>query len=1251
MKYEIRLKTVLCILVVLSYLVDSLNATSETDCHPNKAHDNNNAADGETEDTNVKPRFEYKDIKLANKLKTVLISSAQHKFIGFSLAIGVGIAHAPSEFPEIVHLIAAVIQKHSFASSDVPKDSLLSYRYCIDRFMRRLGGWFNVSIRRERTVMTLVAPESMFELAINKFVRLFREHSIGAKGWTAEEIDAQRDLLLKQFGYTVKRMPYQEEVLVDHLTSQEILYNRPKDKYATRLKDSVPLKHLEAFWQRYFQTNNMHLTLFGYNGLDQLGRLARKYFAGPFEVGKTACPAAWCVYDLVEGKAKNPLISYTRHGLYETISSNTIVLYRLESNVSMETEKLVVHIPLPSSFYTSTESMFAYIANLFNHSNIMIGLNNDLITYQVSYQECRVVLQRAATVLRIETYFSAIVSSVDQIKKVCDIIYQKFMLAARYCTANNYYEFQKTRIIDIPVNKENIPSAQLLEKVAFGYPWYTLYEVLNGCSSKPHNITQEDLKRTMGMVVQVWSWLVMFQTITPLPSNYKHLDIPYCSISYAVLPYTCDLEFTPQSQLAIDQLKDVVPNDALTQNSIVDIAVSREEKATTNQLGSIPINVVPYIHLDLYKEGRKQMTFTKEQNGVTACLVYSTSCISSLSQVEIILESPEFDKNLDSFVHIRLLMELFRKHFNTSFTIELTLSRCQIKDIYHRPRQIIVVFSGVPTLIHHMIDLFLRQLCQFSIANAGISLEQLKESLRGIIAEHTATPSSNLCEEFGVFKSIGNYDFDVIANGNCVVNPDLNYSFPSKDLCISMLAFGNNTRNEFDAMVDMLQEYSIPNVDADASKVKMRQHEVYMEVQKETKDAAIFAHNVRKFPYLKNIAIACIIKARGHTIHKVWLGGPFPKNTTTRVGLWVRPSNKVYLYFRISNIKKSDEDKVRQMQVKWLGVFYKDLFTVTSEQFEMDRERALQMLTIQFNRRLCCVQPENYLNPIFQDWSNDYISKFARLEEEIKKVTVEMLKDYLKNSIENWRVCFTTKTKILPPPMTYSSSITAMLKDIASTPSAPQPDDKDEDTPSLNALSLKQSKSNELNADPKRDWPFIPNEQSKRKPNTRSSQNNRSNSNNQRSQSSQNNRSNSNSQRSQPPQSNYSNSNSQRSQPSQSNNYNSTNQRSQSTQTTPSNLNASSAQPQPNANNQCAQPNQPHDLANQPPHSNQVSYDSQTDQVSLRPQYGQSKLKELSLEDQPRRSINPDSSYSNTLRQQNSRSNSRRHKPYSKRHS
>uniref|UniRef100_A0A1B0CFG8 Uncharacterized protein n=1 Tax=Lutzomyia longipalpis TaxID=7200 RepID=A0A1B0CFG8_LUTLO len=193
----------------------------------------------------------------------------QEKMAAASLLVDVGSFSDPSDINGLAHFLEHMI---FMGSKKYPEENEF------DKFIRKHGGSDNASTDCEETVYYFEIPEKHFEGGLDIFSRLFAEPLL-----KKDSITRERESVDSEFVTRSK----DDNVRLEQLISSQANKEHPCHTFAwgnlETLKNNISDQQLHdrvvEFQKRHYSAHRMYLALQARYPLDELERIARKYFS------------------------------------------------------------------------------------------------------------------------------------------------------------------------------------------------------------------------------------------------------------------------------------------------------------------------------------------------------------------------------------------------------------------------------------------------------------------------------------------------------------------------------------------------------------------------------------------------------------------------------------------------------------------------------------------------------------------------------------------------------------------------------------------------------------------------------------------------------------------------------------------------------------------------------------------------------------------------------------------------------------
>jgi len=259
---------------------------------------------------------EYRKIILENDLKIILVSDKKYNKSSASMNVMVGSLSDPKEYQGLAHFLEHMLFLGTEKFPDVED---------YGSYLKSNGGYSNAYTAEDHTNYHFEVYHDAFEGALDRFSQFFIS-PLFKQEYTEREMNAVHS-------------EYQKNLEQDYWRMRQVkrnLYNsnHPANHFeigTIETLSNVNRKVLLDFYNKYYSSNMMNLSILSNLDLDSLEKLARKYFA---DINNT----------------KKDRIKYPLNYLEE---KNTLRLLKVEP--VKDVKRLVLEFPTPS-FYKYYES-------------------------------------------------------------------------------------------------------------------------------------------------------------------------------------------------------------------------------------------------------------------------------------------------------------------------------------------------------------------------------------------------------------------------------------------------------------------------------------------------------------------------------------------------------------------------------------------------------------------------------------------------------------------------------------------------------------------------------------------------------------------------------------------------------------------------------------------------------------------------------------------------------------------------------
>jgi len=211
----------------------------------------------------------YAAMMLANNLQVVLVSDPTLENSAASLAVGVGSAQDPEGQQGLAHYLEHML---FLGTAKFPEpDGFM-------KFTQTNGGMSNAFTAFDKTNFLFQVNANKFDEALDRFSDYFKSPTFDANYSDKERnaVNNEWSMQKQQDGWIMNRLDAitgnpQSPRAKFNIGNLETLADKPNSKLNESMKD---------FYQRYYSSNIMRLTLVGKQSIPELKALAEKYFSG-----------------------------------------------------------------------------------------------------------------------------------------------------------------------------------------------------------------------------------------------------------------------------------------------------------------------------------------------------------------------------------------------------------------------------------------------------------------------------------------------------------------------------------------------------------------------------------------------------------------------------------------------------------------------------------------------------------------------------------------------------------------------------------------------------------------------------------------------------------------------------------------------------------------------------------------------------------------------------------------------------------
>ncbi|UTF59043.1 insulinase family protein [Gilvimarinus sp. DA14] len=212
---------------------------------------------------------QYRTLSLQNELQVVLVSDPSVEVSGASLSVGVGSYQNPDQIPGLAHYLEHML---FLGTEKYPEPN------SFQTFVQQNAGFSNAYTASTHTNYFFQVAEAAYDEALDRYSDYFKaptfdrqysnkeRHAVDSEWSMGREQDGR--IINRLRGLTANPAHPSSRMSVGNL---ETLVDQP----------NMPLyETMLSFYNRYYSANNMKLTLFGKQPLDELEALAEKHFSG-----------------------------------------------------------------------------------------------------------------------------------------------------------------------------------------------------------------------------------------------------------------------------------------------------------------------------------------------------------------------------------------------------------------------------------------------------------------------------------------------------------------------------------------------------------------------------------------------------------------------------------------------------------------------------------------------------------------------------------------------------------------------------------------------------------------------------------------------------------------------------------------------------------------------------------------------------------------------------------------------------------
>ena len=253
--------------ITLGLLVLLLLACSKSDSHMGTGDGASESSRLEVITSSNDPR-EYRAVKLENNLEVLLVSDPEIDRSAAALSVGVGLLYDPMGYQGLAHYLEHVL---FLGSEAYPESDDFS------AFIARSGGLGNASTWLDITNYNFQVANEAYTGALDRFSNFFKTPLFDPESIEKEKSAVNAEWSLRRGMDFFAMFRVGRSLLGDHPANRFLIGNRESlsDKPGSTLLDSTI-----AFYEEYYSANLMKAAMVSQLPLDDMEKLARKYFTG-----------------------------------------------------------------------------------------------------------------------------------------------------------------------------------------------------------------------------------------------------------------------------------------------------------------------------------------------------------------------------------------------------------------------------------------------------------------------------------------------------------------------------------------------------------------------------------------------------------------------------------------------------------------------------------------------------------------------------------------------------------------------------------------------------------------------------------------------------------------------------------------------------------------------------------------------------------------------------------------------------------
>ncbi|KAI5185698.1 insulysin [Nematocida homosporus] len=767
----------------------------------------------------------YKTIVLPNKLQVVLITNPETLKGAACLKVQVGNMHSPSNHPGLAHLL-----EHMLLTSTKAHPDTSHYR----KFIQDHSGFCNAITYQEYTEYHFDVSSDYLGQALDIFSGFFKYPLIDAQ-YLEKELNIVHNEMETGMGNDAKRA----FILGLHLTKPE----SPLSKFTTGSRETLKntkREHLLCFWKQYYRPDKMQLVVYGKESHDVLEGYVKKHFSGI----KTHSDHQWIFpeppYELLGNTLPKPSETDTSHELIRSDLQNKLVYYKPQSSQNTTTQ-LTVKINLPQSLHAYKEKTAEFIVDAFNEGKELNGFNLLINNGVIVSSSCNYAMSTTATSITIEVELKS--STQPQIESIINLIQAKLELVRKMGTQELYATYKK--IFQNRMEDYNIDNSMSLAiDIAENLPWIALEDIFS-IGYKWEIFNAKEFHRFVDIALDRSKWLVTVRT-NALPADAPLQTEPYYGIKYAVV------DLTGQTDDKIDSITQQMEWSTKYIFDEVDLTKARQNNQLSAKFGSFitNTNLCPFIDNHKYIS-----TISHAENGLDARLVHDKGIITKKTRVAVILEAPDFEKDVSTYVAFRGYVAAYLKGFRLKYYEHIRVSNTNIAHLDANAGKLRITFHGYPLVIQDLIDLFF---ADFAASHQDYLV--MAQTLTPIVFDNVlAQQPESLCNTVGFRMYTQALPFTPTELAEAARHIKLEDIIVITQAKISIFVFGNTTEQEFRNIITTVKKHVTPTTLPQAPKPTSCPMRLELPTVDKLNNAVMLIHEVAGPSTIRNYAMAGLV--------------------------------------------------------------------------------------------------------------------------------------------------------------------------------------------------------------------------------------------------------------------------------------------------------------------------------------------------------------------------------------------------------